>query len=495
MIFTLEQWIALSPILITGASSVVVMIGIAALRQHQLNATLSVMGLNSALLACALLLFGPQLFPELMTTVLPAEVTPLLHIDNYSIFYMGLILSATLATSTLAHPYFDEFKGKPEEFYLLLSLSALGGLVLACSNHLASLFIGVELLSVPLLAMIAYPLHDKHALEAAVKYLILSAAASAFLLLGMALIYADSGTLSFPGLAQHLSAGDASGPYIVIGSVLLLVAVGFKLSLVPFHLWTPDVYEGAPAPVTAFLSTASKTAIFAVLLRFFTEGGGYATGVLIELLSGLAALSIVVGNLLALRQDNLKRLLAYSSIAHFGYALVALIAAGALAVEAVNVYLLTYVVTNLGAFGIITLVSSPLKERDADHIEDYRGLFWRRPFLTAILTAMLLSLAGIPVTAGFIGKFYILAAAVDARQWLLIGAVVFGSAVGLFYYLRVISIMFMGEMKHIGFDVTLGWEARAGGLVTLLLMLLMLLIGILPDPFLHLISFAGLSAG
>ncbi len=495
MIFTLEQWMALSPILVIAATCVAVMMGIAVLRHHQLNATLSVAGLNAALLVSSLVFFGPLLFVDLIPQVLPQQVTPLLKIDGYSVFYMGLILSATLATATLAHPYFDEFKGKPEEFYLLLSLSALGGLVLCASNHLASLFIGVELLSVPLLGMIAYPLHDKRALEASVKYLILSAAASAFLLFGMALIYADSGTLAFPALAQYLSAGDASGPYILIGSVLIMVAVGFKLSLAPFHLWTPDVYEGAPAPVTAYLSTASKVAIFAVMLRFFAEGGGYATGVLLQLLSVLALVSILVGNVLALQQQNLKRLLAYSSIAHFGYAMVALIAAGPLAVEAVNVYLLTYVITNLGAFGIITLVSSPLKDRDADQLDDYRGLFWRRPFLTAILTAMMLSLAGIPVTAGFIGKFYVIAAGLDAHLWTLIGAVVLGSAVGLFYYLRVISVMFMADPKRMGFDVTLGWEARAGGLVTLLLMLLMLLIGIYPEPLLYLINHATLAVG
>ena len=492
MNFTLEHWIALLPILITGATAIAVMMGIASFRHHWTNATISVVGLNIALLACARLLFGPALYPESISAVLPQQITPLLIVDNFAVFYMGLILSATLATATLSHAYLEGYKGHPEEYYVLLVLAALGGLVLACSNHMATLFIGVELLSLPLFGMVAYPARDRLALEGGIKYLILSAAASAFMLFGIVLIYAQTGALSFAGIAAALDGGG--GIYALLGTTLLLTGVAFKLSLVPFHLWTPDVYQGAPAPVAAFLSTASKTAIFAVALRYFIEAKAYQFPSMMDALAVLAILSIIVGNVLALMQNNLKRLLAYSSIAHFGYLLVALIATGPLAVEAVGVYLLTYVITNLGAFGVVTLMSSPMGERDADEISDYRGLFWRRPFLTAILTAMLISLAGIPLTAGFIGKFYVIAAGLDQQLWVLLGAVVLGSAIGLYYYLRILTHMFQPDPERMRFDAPLNWGSQAGGLMVLGLMLLMLVMGIYPEPFIAIITQSGLPA-
>ncbi|MBI2384301.1 MAG: NADH-quinone oxidoreductase subunit NuoN [Gammaproteobacteria bacterium] len=483
MILNNAQWHALLPILAVSATAIAVMLAIAIKRHHRAVASVAVVGLNLALVAVLLAAHW-----------VPQTVTPLLVVDGYALFYSGLIVATTLGVATLMHAYLEGYAGNREEMYLLLVLAALGGLVLASSNHLASFFIGLELLSIPLFAMIAYPLNQRHALEAGIKYLTLSAAASGFLLFGMALIYADAGTLAFGPLAQKLNAADRLGPYVLVGAGMVLVGAGFKLSLVPFHLWTPDVYDGAPAPVTAFLSTASKAAVFAVLLRFFAQGGGYAAETLKDVLSALAVASILAGNILALMQNNLKRLLAYSSIAHFGYALVALIASGPLAVEAVAVYLLTYVVTNLGAFGVVTLMSSPLGERDADHIYDYRGLFWRRPYLAAILTAMMLSLAGIPITAGFIGKFYVLAVGLDARLWWLVAAVVVGSAIGLFYYLRVLSTLFLQDPTRMQFEAPSDWAQRAGGVMVLGLMLLMMLIGTYPGPFLDVIGLSGLAA-
>ncbi|TXH03109.1 MAG: NADH-quinone oxidoreductase subunit NuoN [Nevskiaceae bacterium] len=495
MMFTTAQWIALLPILLTGATSIAVMTGIAVKRDHWWNATISVAGLNAALLASSVLFFGPRLFPDVVPHYLPQQVTPLLMIDDYSIFYVGLILSATLATATLLHAYMEGYQGNKEEIYLLLTISALGAVVLACANHLAGLFIGVELLSVPLYAMVAYPVKLRGALEGGLKYLVLSAAASAFLLFGMALIYAQTGTLSFAGIAAWTQATGGAGFMVLTGVSLMLVGAGFKLSMVPFHLWTPDVYEGAPAPVTGFLATASKTAMFAVLLRFFIETGLYRAASLLDVLTAMAVASILVGNVLALFQNNLKRMLAYSSVAHFGYLVVALIAAGPLAVEAVGVYLLTYVVTTLSAFGVVTLMSSPFGERDATQIYDYRGLFWRRPFLTSILTVAMLSLAGIPLTAGFIGKFYVIAAGVDQHLWILLAAVVIGSAIGLYYYLRVMITLFLLDPERRRFSAPLDWAQQAGGYMVLGLMLLMLLLGIYPQPFIEFIHSAGLIAG
>ncbi len=493
--FTAHHWLALSPILFTSLSVLAVMGAIAIKRNHWWNATAGVIFLNAAWLSVAVLFFGPLVMPDAVPAILPIEVTPLLVIDHYALFYFGIILVATLACATLSHAYLEGYAGNKEEMYLLLTLAALGGMVLVSSRHFASFFIGLELLSIPLYAMVGYPSKSRRALEGSLKYLVLSAAASAFLLFGMALIYADVGHMGFAEIGRHMSQPEGFGPLVGLGAAMIMVAVGFKLSFVPFHLWTPDVYEGAPAPVTSFLATASKTAVFAVLLRYFVEAQAYRDAAVITVLTVLAILSMVVGNVLALLQNNVKRMLAYSSIAHFGYCAVALIASGPLAVEAVGAYLLTYVVTTLGVLGVVTLISSPYNnDGDAEELEDYRGLFWRRPYIASILTAMLLSLAGIPATAGFIGKFYIIAAGVDARQWWLLGAVVLGSAIGLFYYLRLMIIMFMDRDRQQRFEAPLNWAQQTGGYMVLAVTLASFVLGLYPQPFISIIQMAPLVA-
>lgn len=484
--FTLQHLIALLPLLVTSLTAVVVMLAIAAKRNHTVTFILSVVGLNLALLS---------LIPAL--EVAPLEVTPLLLIDTFACYYMALVLAASLACITLIHAYLggDSGKGYPgnrEELYLLVLLSAAGGLVLVSAQHLASLFIGLELLSVPTYGMIAYAFFNKRSLEAGIKYMVLSAAGSAFLLFGMALLYAESGNLAFADIGASLI--RESSQLVQIGIGMMLIGLAFKLSLVPFHLWTPDVYEGAPAPVAAFLATASKVAVFAVLLRLYQISPAMSGGWLSELLTLIAIASILVGNLLALLQNNLKRLLGYSSIAHFGYLLVALVASKGLAVEAVGVYLATYVLTSLGAFGVITLMSTPYSGRDADALYEYRGLFWRRPYLTAVLTVMMLSLAGIPLTAGFIGKFYVIAAGVEAHLWWLLGAMVLGSAIGVFYYLRVMVTLFMREPNLHRHDAPFDWGQRAGGIMLLVVALLAFFLGVYPQPLLELVQQAGLVA-
>jgi NADH-quinone oxidoreductase subunit N len=407
---------------------------------------------------------------------------------------MAMILVTGLATATLSHAYMEGYTGNREEIYLLLSLSVLGGLVVVCSRHFAAFFIGLELLSVPLYGMAGYLVKERRSLEAGIKYLVLSAVASAFILFGMALIYAQVGTLSFADIGARTAAvaGEAK-TYLTVAGAMLLVGIGFKLSLAPFHLWTPDVYEGAPAPVTSYLATASKTAVFALLLRYYVESRAYQYETLTDVLSVLAIISIILGNVLALQQENIKRLLAYSSIAHFGYLLVALIASGPLAIEAVGVYLLTYVVTTLAAFGVVTLMSSPYKERDAEDLFDYRGLFWRRPYLAAILTVALLSLAGVPLTAGFIGKFYIVAAGVDKNLWLLLIVVALGSTIGLYYYLRAMIQLYLRGRWIRPYDAPFNWANGTGGAMLILLMIAMLVLGIFPTPFIGLVQAAGLA--
>ena len=476
------QLLAMLPILFTSATAIWVMSAIAIKRSHWWNATFSVVGLNLALLSCGVAYF-----------VSPQFVTPLLVIDGYACFYMALVLATALATATLCHAYMSGYDGNREEVYLLLTLSALGGIVLVCARHFAAFFIGLELLSLPLYGLIGYLVKERRSLEASMKYLVLSAVASAFILFGMALVYSQTGALGFAEIGNRIASVTGSGyTVLLVGGGLLLVGIGFKLSLAPFHLWTPDVYEGAPAPVAAYLATASKVAVFAVLLRYFIEAEAYNYATLLNVLSVIAVISIIVGNLLALLQENFKRLLAYSSIAHFGYLLVAFIAAGKLATEAVGVYLMTYVVTTLAAFGVVTLMSSPYKNHDADTLWDYRGLFWRRPYLTAILTTAMLSLAGIPLTAGFIGKFYAIAAGVDKRLWVLLGAVVVGSAIGLFYYLRAMVQLYLRTPWVRKYSAPLNWAQGTGGAMVILLMVMMIVLGIYPTPFITLVQHAAL---
>ncbi len=483
MTLTTDQFIALLPIILTGATTVAVMLAIAVSRHHWWNATITVIGLNLAL--------GSVFFAA---NVAPQTVTPLLIVDGYSCFYMALILVIALACATLAHAYMEDFAGNREELYLLLTLAALGGMVLASSRNMASLFIGLELLSVPLFGMIAYTFRNRRSLEGGVKYMVLSATASAFLLFGMAMLYGYSGSLAFSDLARVFEGPGLDSPFLLAGSLMVVIGLSFKLSIAPFHLWTPDVYEGAPAPVSAFLATASKTAVLAVLVRFLLETSAGQQVLLRDVLAVVAFASILVGNLLALTQGNIKRLLGYSSIAHLGYVLIAIVAAGGNETEAVAVYLATYVVTTLGAFGVVALVSDAGRAHDADGLHNYRGLFWRRPFLTAVLTVMMLSLAGIPLTAGFIGKFYIVLAGVDAKQWWLLGALIAGSGIGLYYYLRVVVTLYLREPGMVQYDARLDWGQRAGGMMVLTLAALAILLGVFPETIIDLVHIAGITA-
>ena len=493
--------LALSPILIVSVTSVTVMVAIAIKRHHGFVASVSLLGLALALASAAAVW-------HLSTT--PPAITALLIIDPFACFYMAMILIAALAATALSHSYLERYPGRREEMYLLLLLSTLGGMVMVASDHFTSFFVGLELLSMPMYGMAAYLVNERRSLEAGMKYLVLSAVASAFILFGMALIYSETGTMQFGGIGAQLATLTAGGHIAMLGAALLLTGLAFKLSLAPFHLWTPDVYQGAPAPVASFLGTALKIAVFALLLRYTVDTHATRYATLLDTLSMLAILSIVVGNVLALRQSNLKRLLAYSAIAHFGYMLIALISSGPLATEAVGIYLLTYSITTLAAFGVITMLSNPV-DHEAEALSDYRGLFWRHPGLAAILTLALLSLAGVPLTAGFLGKFYVMGAGVDERQWLLLGALVAGSAVGLYFYLRAMIELYLHATAGPPLTTAaalspaaspsmpsavappLRWAQDAGGGTLIVLLLLMLALGFYPAPFIALAHGAGIA--
>lgn len=481
MTITLQQLIALLPLLIVGLTVVVVMLCIAWRRNHFINATLTVIGLNLALLS---LWFVAQNGPM--------DVTPLMRVDGYSMLYTGLVLMASLATSTLAYAWLAGYPGNRDEFYLLVLIAAMGGILLACANHLAALFLGIELISLPLFGMVGYAFRQKRSLEASMKYTLLSAAASSFLLFGMALVYASTGHLSFAGIGQTLNDGMLAQPVLLAGLGMMIVGVGFKLSLVPFHLWTPDVYQGAPAPVSTFLATASKIAIFAVVMRLFLYAPVTHNEGVRLVLAIIAFTSMLFGNLMALSQSNIKRVLGYSSIAHLGYLLVGLIAVQAhtLALETVGVYLAGYVFASLGAFGVVSLMSSPYTGEDADSLYSYRGLFWHKPLLSSVLTVMMLSLAGIPMTLGFIGKFYVIALGVSSHLGWLTGAVIAGSAIGLFYYLRIMVSLYLSPPENLRRDTPSNWALTAGGVVVLISSLLVLLLGLYPQPLITLVQLA-----
>ncbi|EIC84933.1 NADH-quinone oxidoreductase subunit NuoN [Serratia sp. M24T3] len=481
MTFTPQNLIALLPLLIVGLTVVVVMLSIAWRRDHFVNATLTVIGLNLALLS---LYFVGHAGAQ--------DVTPLLRVDGYSMFYIGLVLLASLATSTFAYPWLEGYPDNREEFYLLVLIAAMGGILLACANHLASMFLGIELISLPLFGLVGYAYRQKRSLEASIKYMLLSAAASSFLLFGMALLYAESGDLTFAALGKNLGDAAIHQPLLLAGLGLMIVGLGFKLSLVPFHLWTPDVYQGAPAPVSTFLATASKIAIFAVVMRLFLYAPVANSEAIRVVLGIIAFCSILFGNIMAISQSNIKRLLGYSSIAHLGYLLVALIAVQThqLSMETVGVYLAGYLFSSLGAFGVVSLMSSPYSGPDAESLFSYRGLFWHKPILSAVMTVMMLSLAGIPMTLGFIGKFYVIATGVTAHLWWLTGAVVVGSAIGLYYYLRVTVSLYLNAPDKLVRDTPNNWAFTAGGVVVLISAILVLALGIYPQPLISLVQLA-----
>lgn len=466
---------SLLPLILVAGTSVAALLAIAIRRNHALVLALTLIGLAASFCST---FYTPR-----------DRVTQLFSMDGYALFFMGLLTAASFFVALLAYGYLAAREERKEEFYVLLLVATLGAMVLAASNHFASLFLGIEILSVALYGLIAY-LHVRPLpLEAGIKYLILAGSSSAFLAFGIALVYADLGALDFAKVAQLVAAGQGANPELLLfGTVLILTGIGFKLALAPFHMWTPDVYEGAPAPVTAFVATVSKGGMFALLLRFFSQSGVGQFPQLLLVISIIAIASMLAGNLLALFSSNVKRILAYSSIAHMGYLLVALEASKDLGAKAAAFYLVAYFVMTLGAFGVVTLLSN--SERDADRLEDYRGLFWRYPGLALVFTAMLLSLAGIPLTAGFLAKFYLVAAGADSQVWFLILVLVITSTIGLFYYLRVIATLFQKTAPEGPAPEALPRHAPAVSFLLTFLTVFLVWLGVYPAPLLHLIQSA-----
>ena len=469
---TSAQLCAVSPLLVLGAFVVLGLLVLAVRRSHAFTASLTALGLLASIASLA---FAWDYWP--------CQVTALFFIDPFGLFLMGLVFSAALAVTMLAFGYFARQPGRHEEFYILLLTATLGAAVLVTTNHLAGFFIGLELLSVSLYAMIAYSRASFPGLEGALKYLVLAGVSSAFLIFGMALVYAQTGALSFSAIVSHY-ASASPGPVDWVALVMILVGVGFKLALVPFHQWTPDVYQGAPAPVTAFIATVSKGAVFALLLRFYAESHVQSSHPMIMVFSLVAVASMLFGNLLALMQDNLKRMLAYSSIAHLGYLLVIFLPGGWAVALPVVFYLTAYFITTLGAFGVVSVLSDP--RREAQSLSDYAGLAWRRPWLCGVLVAMLLSLAGMPLTVGFIAKFFVFSVGIRSDLWMLVLVMILSSVIGLYYYLRVIVVMF--SRSALATPRTLPATPLVAGVALATLTVLLVGLGIYPSPLLRLLE-------
>jgi NADH-quinone oxidoreductase subunit N len=467
------------PVILIAATAVLLMVMVAIKRKHRPIFAVSLVGIVAAFIS---------LWP--VSQCVPHTVSALLLVDSFAIFYIGLLLATSAAVLLFAYGYLERQRAHKEEFYILVLLATAGAMVLVESSHFASFFLGLEILSVALYALVAYLRTGSLPLEAGIKYLVLASSSAAFLLFGMALIYEETGSLDFSRIANvfaHPQTGTHTG-LLFAGPTLLMTGVGFKLALVPFHLWTPDVYEGAPLPVTALIATVSKASVFGLLLRwlhpFSTSGGPIWI-----LLAVSAIASMLAGNLLALFQSNIKRILAYSSIAHMGYFFVAILAGGALGFQAATYYLVAYLVTITGALGVLTALSRGETE-DCD-IENYRGLFWRQPILAGVFTTMLLSLAGIPLTAGFLGKFYVLAAGASSAAWGLVFVLIVSSVIGLFYYLRIVVTLYDAPDEDLAIERSS--TPPAAGLSLTVLTALLVFFGVYPSALWRAIALAVLS--
>ncbi|URJ26317.1 NADH-quinone oxidoreductase subunit NuoN [Blochmannia endosymbiont of Camponotus modoc] len=491
MLITWTQIILLLPVLIIGMTTVIIMLSIAYRRNLFLHTSLTIFGFSLAIISIGL-----------VWDQRAQNVFQLMCVDDFSILYIILVLVSGLSSSVLAYKWLLIYpSNNRDEFYLLLLISSIGGILLATANHLVILFLGMELISLPLFGLIGYSFFKKFSLEASIKYIILSGVSSSFILFGIALIYAATGFLSFTSINQllrlHIIASNQSILMSTIGLGMMMVGFGFKLSLVPFHLWTPDVYQGAPSSISLYLTTSSKIAVISVLIRLLMVFPNQYNKVFCVFLSGIACCSALFGNLMAIKQDNIKRVLAYSSIAHTGYVLIGVIAilqVNPIALETIGIYLTSYVLTSIGAFGIISIMSFfyANEDTDVDSLFVYRGLFWHQPMLSVLFTIIILSLAGIPMTLGFIGKFYLFFLGIDSKLWWLTIFISMSSVISIFYYLRVIINLYLSPTNrlNINSDSLSSWSVTPDGIIVIIVSFSILFLGLYPKPliyFVHLI--------
>lgn len=414
--------------------------------------------------------------------------------DNFSTFVKVLVLLCAALSILLSLQYAKVEKFNYGEFYVMILFSVFGMLVLASANDLLAIFLGIETMSISVYVLVGFIRQDPLSREASLKYFLMGAFATGIVLYGMALLYGLTGTTGIAGIAKALSRNEAllSSPALALALILLVAGFGFKLALVPFHMWLPDAYTGAPTSITAFMSVAVKMAAFAALMRLFFVGLEAVATKWNLLLWLLAAFTMIWANVAAIAQTNLKRMLAYSSIAHAGYGLLGVVASlhvqggevsfTRLGISAVLFYMLVYMFTNLGAFGMLVYLCR--EDYRGDNIEDWRGVGQDHPWAALAFVVFLLSLAGIPPTGGFVGKLYVFAAAIDNGFYVLAVIGVLTSVVSLYYYGRVMMVMFMEPRGEAQPPV---YFSKAPSLFFALIILVAgtLLLGIFPSSFLE----------
>ena len=365
-------------------------------------------------------------------------------IDNFGTFFKGLALIVAILVTLLSLRYVEREDILKGEYYALLLFGVLGMMIMVSSTHFVTIFIGLEVMSIAIYVLCGLLSGNPRSAEASLKYFLLGAFATAFLLYGMALIYATTGLLDVREIAGYLVSGNFRlTPLFMIGLAMLVVGFGFKTASVPFHMWTPDVYEGAPTSITAFMATGIKAAAFGAFLRVFYTAFLPLLGAWSGMLWLIAVATMTVGNITALVQDDVKRMLAYSSIAHAGYILIAFVIGDRFSAAGILYYILVYTFMNIGAFAVVILLGQ--KDAQRTGIEHYAGLAGRHPVIAAGMTVFLLSLAGIPPLAGFMAKFYVLSAAIRAEYYWLAVIGVLNSVVAVYYYLRVVMYMYFRE--------------------------------------------------
>jgi NADH-quinone oxidoreductase subunit N len=466
------DWLGLTPILILAAGGTLAF-GTAFWRALPRGLLFALALVSAAAGALVAALVEPRL----------ATSQGLVALGGFSRFFTCLILAITGLTTLFVRRYGETRDFAGDEFYGLLLFAALGMVLVAEAVNWVIFFLGLELLSLALYVLIAIRKGEPRGNEAGLKYFIMGAVASGFLTFGIAVLYALSGSLMImDSLAAGLSPPGRL-PGVVLALALIFIGVGFKLSLVPFHLWTPDVYEGAPAPVTAFLSTGSKVALFAALLRFSLLAAPPVWDYCRPAVWVLAALTMVVGNLTALCQTRLKRLLAYSSVAQMGYLFMTLLAVRQGGLTAMMFFLAVYAAMDLGAFGLVGSFSGPASDRD--DLTDYQGLGYREPYRAGILSVCLISMAGLPPTAGFMGKLVLFKAVLDARYYGLAAVGIATVILSIYFYMKVVGFMYMHPQAEAGVVPRADF---AVGLAAALVLLLLLWLGIAPEPLLSLIS-------
>ena len=417
-----------------------------------------------------------------------------IQVDAFSIFFHLLIGAVVVATLLGSLDYFEGVASHAGEYYALVLFGAVGMMLMTCSVELLMVFIGLEISSISTYIMAGFRKSQASASESSIKYFLLGSFATAFFLYGIALTFGATGSTNIAAIAVGL--GTTTTPLMAfLALAMMIIGLGFKVSAAPFHVWTPDVYQGAPAPVVGLMSTAPKAAAFAVLLRITFSGFPSMQHRWSMLMWAMAALSMTVGNLGALKQTDVKRMLAYSSIAHAGYLLVAFTAFPQAGVAAACFYIAAYAAMNVGAFAVVTQVGG--YNETLRTVDDYQGLAMRRPILSALLAFFLLSLIGIPFTGGFFGKFYVFTSALQSGHvWLAVIGLL-NSGVACFYYLRLLGCVFAKpEHSEAHLDETVCWtSARAisipAGIGLVLTAAATLMLGILPGHVLHLANFAG----